>query len=85
MIIDDFLNHKDDPVPHTLVVTGPDPVPVEMPGPAVGEYTGTVINRHDLRTTQEEADTIILQQVMQYTCSIVQSDTNISIFLVISI
>ena len=63
MIIQDLVAHKDDPVAHSLIVTGPDPVPLELPGPAGDSDTGYVIQRHDLLTTQEEADTIIVQQV----------------------
>ena len=64
MIIQDLEDHKDDAVAHTLIITGPDPVPLELPGPDESD-TGQVIRHHDLRTTQEEADTIILQQVCQ--------------------
>lgn len=63
MIIQDLEDHKDDPVRHTLIITGPDPVPFELPGPAAHTDTGVLIRRLDLRTTQEEADTIIVQQV----------------------
>ena len=66
MIIQDLVDHKDDPVTHPLIVTGPDPVPLELPGPCANMDTGEVIFRHDLRTTQEEADTIIVQQVVSY-------------------
>lgn len=55
-IVADLIEHKDDVVTHSLIVTGPDPVPYELPG-------GVVIRRRDLVTTQEEADTIIIQQV----------------------
>ncbi|MES9879340.1 MAG: hypothetical protein ABW185_00470 [Sedimenticola sp.] len=55
-IIADLIDHKDDEVTHSLIVTGPESVPYELPG-------GVVIRRADLETTQEEADTIILQQV----------------------
>ena len=63
MIIQDLIAHRVDRVAHSLVVTGPDPVPVEIPGPLASTATGILIDRHDLRTTQEEADTIIVQQV----------------------
>ena len=66
MIIQDLVAHKDDPVAHSLIVTGSDPVPLELPGPAGDIDTGEVIQRHDLLTTQEEADTIIVQQVQLY-------------------
>ena len=63
MIIQDLQDHKDDPVAHTLIITGPHPVPIELPGPSGDTKTGVLIQRMNLRTTQEEADTIILQQV----------------------
>lgn len=61
-IIEDLLNHKDDEMTHSLTLTGPDPTPCELSG-------GTVIRRQDLRTTQEEGDTIILHQVNRRTSS----------------
>ena len=65
MIIQDLLDHKDDQVAHKLVITGPDPVPIELPGTTLEGDTesGLIIKRHDLRTIHEEADTIIVQQV----------------------
>ena len=63
MIISDLKEHKDDPVAHTFVITGSDSVPIELPGPAGDTDTGVLICRHDLRTVQEETDTIIVQQV----------------------
>ena len=56
---------------HKLVVTGRDPVPVEI-------SHGMTINREDLRNAHEEADVIIIHQML----SIVESstnDTNISV------
>ena len=46
--------HNNDQVAHSLILTDPESVPYELPG-------GGVVT--DLETTQEEADTIILQQV----------------------
>ena len=46
--------HNDDQVTHWRILTGPESVPYELPG-------GGVVT--DLETTQEEAHTIILQQV----------------------
>ena len=63
IIISDLKEHKDDHVAHTLVIKGPEPVPIELPGPAGDTDTEVLIFRHDLRTVQEEADTIIVQQV----------------------
>ena len=41
-----------------FVVTGPDPTPIEI-------YKGRVTPRDDIRTTHEEADVIIMQQMVQ--------------------
>ena len=64
-----------------LVVTGPDPVPFEI-------YNGTTTQRNDLRTTHEEADIIIVQQ-MVHLCSqdiqcvhIISDDTDVFVLLV---
>ena len=46
--------HNDDKATHSLILTGPESVLYELPG-------GGAVT--DLETTQEEADTIILQQV----------------------
>ena len=62
-IIQDLKEHKDDHVQNSLVVTGPEPTPVEMHGPGDDEDVGNIVHRHDLRNTQEEADTILLHQV----------------------
>ena len=43
---------------HKLVLTGSDPVPVEI-------NSGVIIKRQDMQTTQEEADTMIAQQVAE--------------------
>ena len=56
-IIADLIAHKDDQVTHSLILTGPESVPYELPG------GGVVTRRTYLETTQEEADTIILHQV----------------------
>ncbi len=63
MIIQDLVTHKDDHVAHSLIVTGPDPVALELPGLVGDNATGELIQQDDLLTTQEEADTIIVQQV----------------------
>ena len=56
LIVVAFMNRKDDTVRHSLVITGADPVPTEI-------INGLTIRRQDLRTTHEEADLIIVQQV----------------------
>ena len=58
-------------------MTGSDPVPVEI-------SSGVVIHRHDMRTAQEEADTIIVQQVAgvkSHTVLVVADDTDIFVLL----
>ena len=57
-IVVDLEIHKDDFIPcsHILIVTGSDHVPVHI-------GWGTVIRCQDMRTTQEEADTILIEQV----------------------
>lgn len=62
---------------HKLVVTGSDPVPVEI-------NSGVVIKRHDMATTHEEGDTIIVQQVASveaHRSLVVADDTDIFILL----
>ena len=66
----DLIDHKDDVVAHKLVVTGLDPIPVELPGIA---GNGIIIHRHDLKTDQDEADTILFYinaaRYPLYTCT----------------
>ena len=63
------------------LVTGPDPVPFDI-------SNGTTTQRNDLRTTHEEADIIIVQQ-MVHLCSqdmqcvhIILVDTDVFVLLV---
>ena len=58
-IIDDLLNHNDDEVAHSLILTGPEYLPYELVG------NNLLIRREDIQTTQEEADNIIIQQMGQ--------------------
>lgn len=62
-IVEDFIHHKDDLVANPLILTGPDPIPVEIQGPSRESIEGRVIPRSDLRTTHEEADNILVNQV----------------------
>ena len=50
--------HKDDVSQHKLVLTGNNPVPVEI-------NMGVIIKLQYMKTTQEEADTMIVQQVAE--------------------
>ena len=76
MIIKDLKDHKDDPVAHTLVITGPDPVSLELPGLVGDNDSGVVIPRHDLRNTHEEADRIIDHQETNNICCSVKLATS---------
>ena len=51
--------HRKNTQKHKLVISGQDKSPVEI------SCGGVVILRHDIATTHEEADSIIVQQVMQ--------------------
>ena len=55
--------HRKNTQKHKLVITGQDKSPVEI------SCGGVVILRHDIATTHEEADSIIVQQVMHAGCS----------------
>lgn len=77
LIFQDLLNHADEFHCHRLVVTGSHPVPVEL-------HKGLAIDRKDLQTTQEEADTIILHQLaVEKPCSaiVVADDTDVFVLL----
>ena len=54
LIVEDLVSHKADFQKHKLVVTGRDPVPVEI-------ANGWVNKRQDMATTQEEGNTLIVQ------------------------
>ena len=65
---------------HKLVVTGRDPVLVEI-------ANGCVNKRQDMATMQEEGDTMIMQQVSRVedgTVLVVANDTDIFVLLFIS-
>ena len=77
LIVEDLVSHKTDFQKHKLVVTGRDLVPVEI-------ANGWVNKRHDMVTTQEEGDTLIVQQVSRVedgTVLVVADDTDIFILL----
>ena len=62
LIVDDLVQdkkcHEDNTRHHKLVVTGADPVPIEI------SEGGVVISRADLATSHEGADNVIGQQVL---------------------
>ena len=53
LIVEDLVSHKADFQKHKLVVTGKDPVPVEI-------ANGCLNNHQDMATSQEEGDTLIV-------------------------
>ena len=76
-ICEDLVKHKDDFLLHRLVITGSQSVPVEL-------YKGLIIQRQDLKTTQEEGDTIILHHlsvVEPRSAVIIADDTDIFVLL----
>ncbi len=66
--------HKDYFSQHKLVLTGSDHVPVEI-------NRGVIIKRQDMKTTQEEADTTIVQQVAEVKAKKVADDTDMFVLL----
>ena len=77
LIVEDLVSYKADFQKHKLVVTGGDPVPVEI-------ANGCVNKRQDMATTQEEGDTLIVQQVSRVedgTVLVVADDTDIFVLL----
>ena len=77
IIINDLKLHADEFQGKRLVVTGQDPVPIEF-------SHGQIIQRQDMSTTHEEADTIIIRQVSQVTDGtvlVVADDTDVFLLL----
>ena len=74
LILDDLVQdkkfHEDNTRHHKLVVTGADPVPVEI------SEGGVLISRADLATSHEEADNAIVQQVLS--CAAENAESKIS-------
>ena len=77
LIVEDLVSHKADFQKHKLVVTGRDLVPVEI--------TNGWVNKHQgMATTQEDGDTLIVQQVSRVedgTVLVVADDTDIFVLL----
>ena len=57
IIISKQTQHSGEPVRHKLVVSGREPIPIEL-------FCGHQSNRADLRTTHEEADVTMVHQVL---------------------
>ena len=77
LICEDMAFHKDYFSQHKLVLTGRDPLPMEI-------NRGVIIKRQYMETTQEEADTMIVQQVAELKAKqllVVADDTDICILL----
>ena len=86
LIVDDLVQdkkfHEDNTRHDKLVVTGADPVPIEV------SEGGVVISRADLATSHEEADNIIVQQVLSCAAenakskvTVVADDTDVFVLL----
>ena len=77
LMCEDMAFHKDYVSQHKLVLTGSDHVPVEI-------NRGVVIKRQDMKTTQEETDTMIVQQMAEVKAKkvlVVAYDTGIVVIL----
>ncbi|KAI0219559.1 hypothetical protein LSAT2_028913 [Lamellibrachia satsuma] len=77
LIIEDLVSHQADFQKHKLVITGRDPVPVEI-------ANGCVNKHQDMAITQEEGDTLIVQQISRVedgTVLVVADDTDIFVLL----
>ena len=73
LICEDMAFHKEYFSQHKLVLTGSDPVPVEI-------NSGVIVKRQNMKTTQEEADAMIVQQVAEVKAKkvlVVADDTDI--------
>ena len=86
LIVDDLVHdknfHEDNTQHHKLVLTGADPVPIEI------SEGGVVISWADLATSHEKADNIIVQQVLSCAAEnaeskiiVVADDTDVFVLL----
>lgn len=76
LIVDDLVAHKD-VLTASLVVTGNDPVPVQI-------SRGVVTRREDMSITHEESDTMIIRQIAYVGASevlVVADDTDVFVLL----
>ena len=77
LICEDLANHSQEFQHHKLVITGSLPTPIEL-------HKGISIVHHDMKTTHEDADTILVQQVafVQPPCAmLIADDTDIFVML----
>ena len=77
LICEDLKAHNDLFTNKKLVVTGNDPIPVEI-------NKGVIIQRQDMKTMQEEADTMIVHQladVRPKKALVIADDTDIFVLL----
>ena len=80
LMCQNLIINKDECGQHTPVVTGSVPVPIKI-------NTGVVIMLQDISITQEEGDTILIQQVESVGAPnslVVADDTNICVLLLYS-
>ena len=76
LIVKDLVDHKDS-IQTKLVITGSDPIPIEI-------NSGVIIQRYDMRITHEEADTILIHQCASVKVEhklIVAEDTDVFVLL----
>ena len=77
LVVDDFIRHASSIYPNKVILTGQDPIPIQI-------SNGNVTSAKDLRATQEEADTIIIHQLVvsaPSTAIIIADDTEIFVLL----
>ncbi|KAJ8039340.1 hypothetical protein HOLleu_17021 [Holothuria leucospilota] len=77
LICQDIISHKEDFKQHKILLTGSDSLLVEID-------RGVIIKRHDMRTTREEGDTMLVQQVAWVTAKkvlVVAADMDIVVLL----
>ena len=76
-----IMEHAELLAENRLVLTGQDPTPIEV-------FDGKVTLRHDLRTTHEEADVVIVQQMVHIALTgapsirVISDDTDVFVLLV---
>ena len=62
-MVEDAIKRKGELAHHKLIITGADPVPLEIRGPSNESAVGSVVERYDLRNTHKEAYNIIFVTV----------------------
>ena len=76
LIVQDLMSHKDT-LDGRIIVTGENPIPIEI-------CAATISQREDMFVTHEEADTIIIRQIIQANAKsvlIIADDTDVFVLL----